>query len=67
MSEYRRVYIPGGTFFLTLVTYNREPLFAKTQNISLLRSALASVKSEMAFRIVGTVVLPEHIHFLWGR
>ena len=23
MSDYRRAYVPGGTFFLTLVMYNR--------------------------------------------
>ncbi len=63
--KYRRVYIPGGTFFLTLVIYNREPLFAKTQNISLLRSILAVVKSEMDFGKVGAVILSDHIHFLW--
>ena len=65
MPEYRRVYVPGGTFFLTLVTYNRTTLFAKPENISRLRSALATVKSEMPFEIEGAVVLPDHIHFLW--
>ena len=33
MSEYRRNYIPGGTFFLTLVTYKRIPLFSNPENI----------------------------------
>ena len=63
--NYIRAYIPGGTFFFTLVTYNRTPLFAKTENISLLRSALINVKSEMPFKIEGAVILPDHIHFLW--
>jgi len=63
MPEYRRVYVPGGTYFLTLVTYNRTPLFAKTENISRLRSAVATVTAEMPFSIEGAVVLPDHIHF----
>ena len=27
MADYRRWYIPGGTYFFTLVTYRRRPLF----------------------------------------
>ncbi len=63
MPKYRRAFVPGGTFFLTLVMYNRTPLFAKAKNISRLRAALATVKSEMPFEIEGAVVLPNHIHF----
>jgi putative transposase len=65
MPEYRRAYVPGGTFFLTLVTYHRNPLFSNPENISDLRCAVATIKSEMPFEIAGAVVLPEHIHFLW--
>ena len=65
MSEYRRCYIPGGTFFLTLVTYNRYPLFESIENINRLRNAVAKVKTEKPFMILGAVVLPDHIHFLW--
>jgi putative transposase len=65
MSDYRRVFIPGGTFFLTLVTYNRQPLFSEPENVSRLRRVMAQVKSEMPFDIVGAVVLPDHLHFLW--
>ena len=65
MSEYRRTYVPGGTFFLTLVTYHRTPLFSKPDNIARLRAALARTRTERPFDIIGAVVLPEHIHFLW--
>ena len=27
MSNYRRYYVPGGTYFFTLVTHERRPLF----------------------------------------
>ena len=57
MPEYRWAYLPGGNFFLTLVTYNRTSLFAKAENISRLRSALATVESEMPFEIEGAVDL----------
>jgi putative transposase len=29
MSDYRRYFVPGGTYFFTLVTENRAPLFAQ--------------------------------------
>ena len=65
MPEYRRAYVPGGTFFLTLVTYQRNSLFSDPENISRLRHAVATVKSEMPFYLTGAVILPDHIHFLW--
>ena len=65
MPEYRRAYVPGGTFFLTLVTYHRTPLFSDPENISRLRRAIAKTRTERPFEITGAVVLPEHIHFLW--
>ncbi len=65
MPEYRRFYQPGGTFFLTIVTYNRQPIFSNPENINKLRQAIATVKSEMPFDIVAAVVLPDHLHFLW--
>ena len=65
MPEYRRVYVPGGTFFITLVTYQRKPLFSNIENISKLRGAVATVRFQMPFEIIGAVVLPDHIHFLW--
>ncbi len=65
MPQYRRAYTPGGTVFLTLVTYNRDPIFANSQNIVYLRSAVAAMRSEMPFEITAAVILPDHLHFLW--
>ena len=66
MSQYRRSYVPGGVFFLTLVTYRRIPLFSDVENISLLRKAIAKMRTEKPFDITAAVVLPEHIHFIWS-
>jgi hypothetical protein len=33
MAKYRRAYIPGGTFFLTLVTYHRTPYFPNPKTL----------------------------------
>jgi putative transposase len=61
MPEYRRAYVPGGTFFLTLVTYHRTPLFSQPENIARLRAALAKTRTERPFEITGAVVLPDHL------
>ncbi len=65
MPNYRRFYVPGGTYFFTLVTYQRQLIFAKPENISRLRKAIATIKAEMPFNIIGAVVLPDHLHFIW--
>jgi putative transposase len=65
MPEYRRAYLPGSTVFLTVVTYQRLPVFASPIAIAHLRSALNTVLLEMPFQFVAGVVLPDHLHFLW--
>ena len=50
---------------MTLVTYNRQPFFSELENVSRLRCVMAQVKTEMPFDIIGAVVLPDHLHFLW--
>jgi putative transposase len=65
MATYRRMYVPGGTYFFTLVTHQRQSLFSIPENIILLRQATRQIKTEMPFEIIGAVVLPEHIHFIW--
>lgn len=65
MPNYRRMYVPGGTYFFTIVPYQRQPIFNNPYNISLLRKAVANIKTEMPFKILGAVVLPDHLHFIW--
>lgn len=65
MTEYRRFYNLGGTYFFTIVTYECQAIFNNPETIDLLRRALATVKTEMPFDILGAVILPEHLHFIW--
>lgn len=65
MSQYRRFYQEGCTFFLTIVTYKRINFLKNPDNIDKLRLAIAKVKKEKPFDILGAVILPEHLHFLW--
>jgi putative transposase len=65
MPEYRRAYVEGGTFFFTIVTHQRRPLFSDAANVERLRSAIRQVKQERPFEIAAGVVLPDHSHFIW--
>ena len=66
MSNYRRYFVPGGTYFFTITTYRRKPLFAVERNVQLLRQSVAMIKNEQPFVINAAVVLPDHLHFLWS-
>ncbi len=66
MPNYRRAYVPGGTFFLTIVTYDRRPIFGESENVARLRRALKQVTREYPFDFRAAVVLPDHVHFLWS-
>jgi putative transposase len=65
MPDYRRAFVPGGTFFLTIVTYDRRPLLASADAVALLRSAIATVQRDQPFTFDAGVVLPDHTHWLW--
>jgi putative transposase len=66
MPNYRRAYVPAGTYFLTITTESRIPLFADTANVTRLRRALEIVRAEQPFEVVAAVVLPDHMHFIWA-
>ncbi|MDD1622479.1 MAG: transposase [Methylococcaceae bacterium] len=65
MSDYRRLYLPGSTYFFTLVTYGRRPIFADERLVELLRQAFQTVKSKRPFDLQSAVILPDHLHCLW--
>lgn len=44
MSDYRRLYIPGGCYFFTQVCWHRHSVFASENAVNLLRAALRQVK-----------------------
>jgi putative transposase len=66
MSDYRRYFVPGGTYFFTIVTQFRRRLFANELNVQRLRYSLAQIRREMPFEVNCAVVLPDHVHFIWS-
>jgi putative transposase len=49
MADYRRADQPGGTYFFTLVTYKRQPIFTDAANVDRLRAAVLAVMNERPF------------------
>ncbi len=65
MPDYRRWYVPGGTYFFTLVTFDRLAFLTSDQARSLLREAIDEVREEMPLQVVAWVLLPDHLHTVW--
>ena len=63
--KYRRAFIPGGTWFFTVVTNQRQAFLAEPENISVLREAFKQVKEKYPFTIDAIVIMPDHLHCIW--
>jgi putative transposase len=65
MSNYRRAYCPGATYFFTVVTYRRQPIFHDEMARQLLRDAILKTRQNYPFTIDAWVLLPDHLHCIW--
>ncbi len=66
MPDYRRAIVPGGTFFFTVVTETRAPIFAYDDARALMREAMAKTGRRLPFVVEAVVVLPDHLHTIWS-
>jgi putative transposase len=66
MPSYLRWFQPGGTFFFTVVTYERWPLFRDESARALLGSIMRSVAREVPFQTRAIVLLWDHVHCVWS-
>lgn len=62
MPDYRRAWMPGGTYFFTVNLLQRQDNDLLTRHIDILREAVKSVRQRYPFTIHGWVVLPDHLH-----
>ena len=60
--NYKRIYLDGYSYYLTLVTQGRKPLLV--DNIALLREAFKRSKQKYVYSIEAIVVLPDHLHMI---
>ena len=64
MSDHNPEHVDGETYFLTLVSARRAPIFSAPETRLMLRTAIQKVRQRHPFEIVGMVVLPDHLHAL---
>jgi putative transposase len=60
--NYRRIYLDGYSYYLTLVTHRRKPLLV--EHIELLRDAFKRSKEKYMYSIDAIVILPDHLHMI---
>jgi putative transposase len=63
--EYRRVFIPGGTYFFTVVTFDRRPIFSSSKAVKLLRQSFLYTAERFPYKIIAIVIMPDHLHVIW--
>jgi putative transposase len=65
MSNYKRARLEGGTYFFTVVTYNRMPFLTTPLARRCLSKAFALTKKRYPFKLDAICLLPNHLHCIW--
>ena len=66
MSDYRRYFVPGATYFFTVVAWRRRPILTTALGRECLRSAFEKVRETHPFEQIAVVLLPDHLHAVWS-
>ncbi|MGH8191800.1 MAG: REP-associated tyrosine transposase, partial [Rhodanobacteraceae bacterium] len=64
MPNYRRVWVPGGTYFFTVALMQRDRRLLM-EHIESLQMAFRVFAPARPFGTLAAVVLPEHLHCIW--
>jgi putative transposase len=64
MPNYRRAFVPGGSYFFTVNLLDRNSRMLVEQ-IECLREAVRDTRRNYPFEIDAMVILPDHIHAVW--
>jgi putative transposase len=65
MPEYRRAFLPGGTYFFTVVTFNRKPILTHSYSRQILRNVWRYVQERHPLTVDAICLLPDHMHCIW--
>ncbi len=65
MPDFCRYYVPGGTYFFTVVTADRRPILMVPGALPALKAAFAEVAGRWPFVLDALVILPNHLHAMW--
>jgi len=62
MANYKRVFLDGYSYFITVVTHRREHILL--DNIDILRDSFRESKRYYDYKIESIVILPDHFHLI---
>lgn len=65
MTEYRRIYVPGVSWFFTINLAECKANRLLVDKIDLLRNAFGYTKQRHPFCMDAVVILPDHLHCIW--
>ncbi len=65
MPNYVRWRENGASYFFTVVTYRRRPIFNNANARATLHRAMATTRRERPFDMFACVLLPDHLHCIW--
>ena len=65
MSNYRRLYSPGGYYFFTVVAHNRRKIFAEQLARDCLHCSLERIQACRPFENIAICLMPDHLHCIW--
>jgi REP-associated tyrosine transposase len=65
MTEYRRAWHPGATWFFTVNLAERRGNRLLVERIDVLRTAFRNVRAWHPFHIEAIVILADHLHCVW--
>lgn len=65
--RYRRAWLPGGTYFFTVVAHDRRPILTDPTALGALRAAFRRELHAGSLRLDAIVILPDHLHCLWTQ
>lgn len=66
MPNWRRAFVPGGTFFFTVVTDHRAPILGQPLARKLLGQVIRECQIRWPFEIEAIVLLPDHLQSIWS-
>jgi|GEM_PF-2807208 len=64
MGKVTRFNLESYCHFVTSKTYRSQKIFSKGKVADLLIQTLFEVKEKLNFRLIGSVVMPDHIHLM---
>jgi putative transposase len=64
MPNYRRAWVPGGTYFFTVNLLERRRSLL-VDHVDALRTAFRDARAARPFELIAAVVLPDHLHCVW--